>query len=150
MPGGKTSADLAEDIAAFRAATPKLSIWERWPDVTEDEDSFTDQWACEAVTREFVAFLQTRGWTNARAIRGDTSLDADCDYHVWARVGSTDIDWTARQFENLEHPRNPDHANIDCPLVWQHTKPDVHPVVGTFLSLRFEEDINESDNRIAG
>ena len=119
-------------LLAFRAVTPKLDVWERYPDLTAEEDALTDRWACEVVSRECVRFLRAVG------IHADLIHAADAEHpwhdeHYWVRIPgpqSADIDFTARQFHNLEHPPRPEHQDLPCPMVWATN--GQHPVAGAY------------------
>lgn len=125
--------EFARAVAAFEEATPNIGIWKRWPEVSQEEDEFTDTWACESVASEFAEFLQARG-VQARLVRGEDSEHPMHDSHCWVRVscaaGEMDVDWTARQFYDLEWPPDENHQDLPCPLIWPAG--DGHPVSGRY------------------
>jgi len=45
-----------------------------------------------------------------------------------------DVDYTARQFHNLEWPPAPEHQDLPCPLIWPAD--GRHPVCGSYATLR--------------
>lgn len=132
--------ELAAAINSFEAATPNIAIWKRWPAVTEAEDALTDSWACESVSVEFASHLTANG-IPARLVRAVECLDFSMhDSHTWVRghlpEGDIDIDWTARQFHDLEWPPLPEHQNLPCPLVFAAS--DTHPVSGRYSAVTVE------------
>lgn len=128
-----TAPSLRRLLDGFRAAQPDLALWERWPAVSSAEDARSDSFACETTSRLFAASCAEQG-VRAGTVTGDDAEHPHADYHAWTRVflpeGAFDVDWTARQFHNLESPADPAHADLPCPLVWPAS--DVHPVVGRF------------------
>jgi hypothetical protein len=124
--------ELAELTAAFVAATPKADIWRRYPDVSSAEDDATDTYACEALAAAFADFAAGLG-VSARVVYAEDAEEPFVDYHVWTRVETTDgvrdVDWTARQYHNLDGVRD---AALDAPwpLVWPPS--DAHPLAGRF------------------
>lgn len=113
--------DLAGAIAAF-AQAPDADIWARYPDLSDDETDRTDTVACQAMTARFLELVQAT--EPSSAVVG--SMDGWVDDHHWARVGTINIDWTARQFWSLEYPLNPELADLPCPLIWEG---EGHPIV---------------------
>lgn len=127
---------LNELLLAFRRSQPDLGIWERYPDVSAAEDARTDTYACDQLSALFTDFCLAQGVAAVR-VSADGALQAFADYHLWTRVfvdgESFDVDWTARQYHNLQQPPVPEHADLPCPLVW--AADDVHPVVGAFRTV---------------
>lgn len=123
-------------LAVFRAENPQLSIWERYPNISDEEDAWTDSRACGYWSRRFTEFCRVRG-VDAVALFADDAEEELAGEHCWTRVDGVNVDWTARQFHNLEYPENPRHRNLPCPLVWTGEQ---HPVV-TFG--RIEEQVHD-------
>jgi hypothetical protein len=102
------------------AADPRLDLWSRWPYVSWEENESTDSYACESVSPEFADFATSRGLRCA-LVRGE--ITGFIDPHWWTRVwcagASFDVDWTARQFHDLDPAHLPQHADLPSPLVWQ-------------------------------
>jgi hypothetical protein len=132
-------------LNAYIDADPRLAIWSRYPNVSEEEDDYTDGWACEQVSAEFAAFACTRGWDAAVVHGVDPGHPLAFD-HAWARLTrdgkTTDVDWTARQFHNLFVPdgRDPAVLTLPWPLAWSPTAiaPEDHVIVGTYAALTLE------------
>lgn len=125
---------------AFADSDPNLDLWRRWPDVSEAEDAFSDQFACEQVSERFTAFARSRGWT-AITVEGADAVHPFADYHYWTRLlqgeEMVDVDWTARQFHNLHEAggRDPKVLDLPWPLVWE-ADDEIHPVAGRFTRMR--------------
>lgn len=125
---------LAELLTAFQEQEPLLDVWRRYPEITEPEDSMTDSWACEGVTRDFVEFAQANGW-EARAYKV-AATNPHADLHTWAIIYRDDeewaVDWTARQFHNLNADElDPAALAAPWPLVWEPAE-GFHPVMGEY------------------
>lgn len=124
---------LAED---FKESDPRLDIWRRYPDISEDEDDYTDSWACSEVSGEFAEFAREQGW-EARTVLVDAEA-AFADQHVWVELRrgrqTVAVDWTARQYHNLlEISRDPVVMNAPWPLLWfPEQQPGQHPLMGRF------------------
>lgn len=103
-----------------------VSIWQRYPDVTEAEDARTDTMACEGMSTAFADLLLQYEANHVALVYADNADASLVGSHVWVRFGRWNVDWTARQYFNLEHPHNPEHADLPCPLMWEG---DGHPVV---------------------
>lgn len=114
--------DRLDAVIAEFAATADAVLWAAYPDLDDAGQDRTDQVACEQMSRGFAAAAGVK----ARVVRGSDADEPLVDEHWWVRVGEVNVDWTARQFHNLEHPANPAHADLPCPLVWEG---DGHPVV---------------------
>jgi hypothetical protein len=117
-------------IRTFRDS-PSIQVWRRFgPDSTGEEIEQTYGYECDAVARDFASALSAQRLRNVALVQGDD--------HWWTRVTIPDgrvvnVDWTARQFHNLERPPSPRHANLPCPLVWltgEQFPEDTHPVTG--------------------
>lgn len=132
---------LAELLSGFRAATPRLEIWRRYPDISEAENDTTDLWACAEVSAEFSAYAAARGRTaETVTVLADHPL---ADEHVWVQLHNpctadiTAVDWTARQYHNL-HVLSSDPRVLAAPwpLVWNPvSSPQNHPLLGGFRLL---------------
>lgn len=120
-------------VRQFACSDERLSIWARYPHVTRDEDALTDGYACQQASEDFARATTAHG-LRAVVIHAGDPEDANLDEHFWTRVWvdgvEVDVDWTARQYHNLEHPPSPRHANLPFPLVWTAT--GQHPVAGRF------------------
>lgn len=120
----------------FKAADPRLDIWQRYPDISEAEDEYTDSWACAEVSAEFAEFARGAGW-DARIVLVDADADF-ADQHVWVELHrerqKISVDWTARQYHNLfEVSRDPAVMSAPWPLVWfPEQRPSQHPLMGGF------------------
>lgn len=118
--------DIEALLAAFEQADPRVQVWKRVPDVEEGAD---DE-ACEELSAAFTAFCLDRGH-QAETLWVEGFVE-DAHYHCWTRVvvaGVTwSVDWTARQFHNLENPEAPEHQDLPCPLYWRTDQLD-HPVL---------------------
>lgn len=125
-------------VMGFRQAFPLYVLaWNKYPDIGYELDEMTDTVACKSMSHLFVDYCRARG-IEARIMHGQDADDS-CpmlDDHYWVKVrlgGSAfAVDWTARQFHNLDHPPSPKHADLSCPLIWQD--PEHHPLVD-FLSV---------------
>jgi hypothetical protein len=122
---------LESTINTFKQVDPRLDIWRRYPAVSQEEDELTDQFACGEVSRLFIAFARARGW-KAQLIRTDD--DPEVGEHFWVRLdagglGTIDVDWTARQFHNLEDPDAALRA-LDAPWPLHWESENSHPVLG--------------------
>lgn len=133
-PDVKAAADAL--FASFTASDPRLDIWRRYPDITEEEDKSTDRWACGEVSAEFADHAADQGWETEIV-----EADADnpwADRHVWVhlhRDGQTiAVDFTARQYHNLnEISRDPVVLAAPWPLTWDpEATPGIHPLMGSF------------------
>ncbi|WP_051362608.1 hypothetical protein [Amycolatopsis thermoflava] len=150
-----TRVELQRLPRSVRAAIEKfeslfaIGIWRDFPHVTQGELRLTFEagWDPESVSRAFArTLLEHQVDGEVFLTYGDESArhSAGGD-HWWVRIVLPDhrelnIDWTARQFYNLEQPHSPQHQDLPCPLVWQSDQPgeSVHPVTGTYLLLRTE------------
>lgn len=128
-------------VGSYKAWNRALDIWRDYPDITPEQDAHTDTWACEQVSADFARFARHRGW-NATVIYAEDSDTPFTDYHAWVQLtkgGMTRaVDWTARQYHNLHQEDGHDPAILDLPwpLVWEPTAPGVHPVAGTFRTVK--------------
>lgn len=118
---------LRRTLEAFAAQEPLVAVWRLVPDVPEDADNE----ACDILSPRFTAFCRSRG-LDAHTVRAEDFPHPLTDYHWWTsvRVGPdswAQVDWTARQFYNLDYPHNPAHADLPCPMVWVGAE---HPVLG--------------------
>jgi hypothetical protein len=129
---------LADLIDAWRDSEPMADIWSRYPFLTDDEDESTDSVACETMSARFADYLAANEVT-AHVVYTDGALAPFADYHVWVRVElperTLDIDWTARQYHNLEVGPDGTDWVLDepHPLVWEAS--DTHPVAGDFAEV---------------
>lgn len=115
-----TRQELHDLLIRFVVSEPMADVWRRYPDVTEAEDEATDGCACVSMSERFAAL------SGGTVIVGEDPDTGWSDRHAWTRVAGWNVDWTARQFHNLEHPPSPAHADLPCPLVWRGEQ---HPVV---------------------
>jgi hypothetical protein len=136
---------LQELLDNYAKSDPRLDIWRRYPDISEEEDAYTDRWACEAVSDEFAVFARRHGW-DAVVIFAEEAEKPFADYHAWVRLSrgtdTYDVDWTARQYHNLDNEEGHDEAvlTLPWPLVWKDT--GVHPIVGSFAKIDYVEEEN--------
>lgn len=142
-----------EKLGALLAAYPehdrRLDIWRRYPDISEEENDFTDYYACKTICEEFAAFAREKGW-KAVIIAAEGAKHPHADYHYWVRLtppwtdaAIADVDWTARQFHNLEVPEGHDPVvlNRPWPLIWNpELWGDEHPLAGEFRTVRHIEE----------
>lgn len=134
-----TDTGMRDLVAGFVSSDPRLDIWRRYPDITEDEDEATDDWACGEVSAQFADWARGQGW-DAETVTAQ-SHDPWADEHVWValrRNGKvTAVDFTARQYHNLnEISRDPKVLGAPWPLTWDPAEsPGVHPLMGSFRLL---------------
>lgn len=132
-PPDGISADVLRSVEAYAATEPRLDVWRRYPHVSDEEDAFTDTWACGNVSLEFVQFARSHG-LNAIVVEGERSRHPWGVDHMWSRIRIADhpidIDWTVRQMHNLDDPPSPAHIDLPCPLIWKANGD--HPVGGGF------------------
>lgn len=128
---------LTAALDAFAASEPRIDIWRRYPHITEYEDEATDDYACDQVSRQLAVFLAARDFDVQVTVAGEADHPMACE-HVWVTVstpaGPLNVDFTARQYHNLEHPPAPEHQNLPCPMVWAGAG-NSHPVVGAFAQI---------------
>lgn len=132
-------ADLLTALREFPYTHPMMRVWRDYPMVTEAEDEATCEWADRQASELFVKFLAERG-IPARLVLGECDQQhQDWDFLWWTRIdcprGTVNVDWAARQLHNLEHPHNPVHADLPCPMVWMSPTrypSGAHPVIGVF------------------
>lgn len=102
-------------------------------------DEFSQAPDCDVMSRRFADFLWLLGWS-AEAIRLDTysATDTMCGPEHWVtEVDGLWVDWTARQFHNVEgQPLS--FSEIACPTIFIADSPH-HPVPTIILS-RHQED----------
>jgi len=118
---------LQRTLAEFAAQEPLVAVWRQVPDVPEDADAE----ACDVLAPRFTAWCNSHGFA-AWTVMAQDFPHPLTDYHYWTSVRASQdawvrVDWTARQFHNLEYPRNPAHADLPCPLLWIGAE---HPVLG--------------------
>jgi hypothetical protein len=141
----KTAGDaskLTSLLKDYIDSDPRLHIWRQYPDISEDDDNYTDRWACQEVSTEFVAFARARGWDAALVHAEDPEEGLAFD-HYWVRLTGldyiTDVDWTARQYHNLFEPggRDPNVLSLPWPLAWAPhvVGPDAHLIVGRYATI---------------
>lgn len=117
-------------LAGYAEHDPWIAAWRAYPDVAEEiDDAMPD---CVPTSRSFTAFARGRGWDAITVVATVPSHPDATDLHAWTVLnlpggGSVGVDWTARQMWNIDRPRNPAHADIPCPTVWDGALP--HPVV---------------------
>ncbi|ACL42223.1 hypothetical protein Achl_4272 (plasmid) [Pseudarthrobacter chlorophenolicus A6] len=145
MTAPDLSGQLIDLFRSYIAADPRLGIWLRYPYISDDDDSYTDGWACESVSAEFAAFARESGWI-AVVLRASDPVEPRADYHSWVRLSRDgaliDVDWTARQFHNLFAPNgnDPNVLTLPWPLAWDPavTGPTTHLIVGEFATVEEE------------
>lgn len=125
----------------FPGAHPMLTVWREYPHVSGADHEATFRWACRQASELFVSFLAERGVT-ARLVLAAHAYAPFHDYHWWVRTdcaaGTVNVDWTARQFHDLEHPPHPAHRDLPFPLVWLSAPPfppDTHPASGRYRTV---------------
>jgi hypothetical protein len=123
-------------LNSFADTDPRLEIWRRYPNVTSGEDQEIDTYACEQVSKAFAQHAAAHG-LRVWCVQADGACTPFIGEHWWTVVLVGDevrhVDWTARQFHNLECPPNPQHANIPFPLLWASSWR--HLVAGRFASI---------------
>lgn len=107
------------------AGTGDAALWSAYPDLDDAGQDRSDEVACEQMSRRFAELAAAAGLVTS-LVRGSDADEPLVDEHWWVQVDGVNVDWTARQFHNLEHPANPAHADLPCPLVWRGAE---HPVV---------------------
>ncbi len=116
---------LSDLLAGFRAAHPKLSIWERYPNVHVAEDDWTSFYACNYWPDQFAEYARARG-ADAVTVHGQQPEEELAGEHRWTRVSGVNVDWTARQFWNLNmglplgkgRHSTRELSSLPCPMVW--------------------------------
>jgi hypothetical protein len=128
------SQELLDALMDFAAAEPMVSAWEQFPHGTEEENESTYQWGSAEASKAFARFLTERG-IPASIVHGK---DSPVSVH-WVRTQvqgrEVNVDWTARQFYNLDDPPQPVHADLPCPMVWLtgvSFPANSHPVTGAY------------------
>ena len=119
---------MSETLAALLeefAGTGDAALWAAYPDLDDAGQDRSDEVACEQMSARFVRRAREAG-LDATLVVGTDADEPLVEEHWWAQVEGLNVDWTARQFHNLEHPANPAHADLPCPLLWRG---DEHPVV---------------------
>jgi hypothetical protein len=116
-------------------------VWSLYPDISEEQDLATGSWAAKQASVLFVKFLAAYG-IDARPVAAEQPDTPFHEYHWWVRVdcplGTVNVDWTARQFHNLEHPPLAAHADLSFPMVWLtgFTYPaDTNPASGKYRKI---------------
>lgn len=105
---------------------PRVDIWSRYPYVTEEDDESTYSGGYDEMSTAFADVIAQYHGRQASLVYGDDPQLPFVGKHSWVRYGRYSIDWTARQFYNLEQPPNPAHADLPCPLIWEGEQ---HPIV---------------------
>lgn len=139
--------EIAALLQAYIESDPRLTIWRHYPDISDADDDYTDRWACQEVSSEFVAFARSRGW-NAALVHAEDPDEGFAFDHFWARLTGpgfiADIDWTARQYHNLHELDGHDETvlSLPWPLRWDPAAAgnSSHPVVGGYAQLTVIED----------
>ena len=122
--------NLGRILARFEREEPWLDIWRRYPHLTDEEHEATDAYACKSVSEALAKFLRAEGMP-VGLVHARDALHPMHDEHYWVRVfGSVNVDYTANQFHNLEHPPAAEHADLPWPLVWNGMQS--HPVSGNY------------------
>lgn len=127
-------------IGAYIASDPRLDIWRRYPEVSEAEDEVTDSFACIQVSSGFAEFARARGW-DATVLLAEGPEHPMAGHHAWVRIRDArwdyDVDFTARQYHNLDRVEGRDPAVLrqPWPLVWEWIYRGEHPIVGKFASI---------------
>ena len=123
-----------------------VRIWMAYPGITPDElqRTFEAGGDSKSISEAFAKNLIARSADlDVFLVYGDDSdrYSAGGD-HWWVRIALPDqrevnVDWTARQFYNLEQPHAPQHQDLPCPLIWESGQPGepVHAVTGTYAVL---------------
>jgi hypothetical protein len=101
---------IAEVCDEFMQTDPHAWRWAEYPDGEGDE--WSDTVACVTMSRRFAKLCLRRGLA-AEIVEGD--VDGE---HVWVRVGTVNVDWTARQFHSLD-PDDPALQDLPCPFIWE-------------------------------
>ncbi|MGK3708638.1 hypothetical protein [Arthrobacter sp. IK3] len=136
LPATGAGADPTPLLEGFTGTDPRLDIWRRYPEISDDEDEATDDWACGEVSEQFAAYAREHDW-EAEVVEA-LAEHPMADLHVWVhlhRAGRTiAVDWTARQYHNLnEISRDPKVLSAPWPLTWDpEEQPDEHPLMGAF------------------
>jgi hypothetical protein len=132
--------DLLAALADAYRAEPMLGLWAAYPYVSEAEDESTDHFACWHASVSALPILREHGFEAVLIYAHDADI-AEVSAHYWIRVrrawvdgGDVDVDLTARQLHNLEHPQHYSHAEIPAPLLWASAS-GVHPIAGGFYDI---------------
>lgn len=132
---------LHEHIASFRDQNPHARVWSGQIVHGNEDEEPAGLPACEGMSKAFREHLLARGVRGAHVIEADSGEHPWADYHRFTRIphpeGDINVDWTARQFRNLDSPVNPEHyeQTEKVPLVWRgHARE--HPVT----DLRFARE----------
>lgn len=127
-------------IESFPAEHPMVDVWKRWPDVSMDEFTAADSWECVHAAHDFAEHVRAAGF-EATAVVGKDSEQPFDEFHAWTVIteagGLTAVDWTARQFYNLQEPPAVEHADLPCPMVWHPQAVGEHPISGPYRVLEF-------------
>lgn len=127
-------------LEQFPVDHPKVDVWRRWPDVTDSEYVAADTWECIHAAHAFADFARTAG-LEATVVVGTESEQPYDGFHAWTVVteanGLTAVDWTARQFYNLQEPPAAEHADLPCPMIWHPQSLGEHPISGPYRVLEF-------------
>lgn len=129
---------------AFIAARPELRIWRDYPNISQADGDLTDAWACHQVSDEFARFAADRG---VHALRVTASRFADpwIGEHAWtvllhSRRGRWHVDFTARQFHNIDGPGAERALTGVWPLTWPApTESHWHPIAGGFTTITIDD-----------
>lgn len=139
---------LHEQIAMFREQNPHARVWAEDIVHGHEEEEPDDLPACEGMSRAFRDHLRAHGVHDPHVVQADQAEHEWADYHQFTRVphpeGDFNIDWTARQFRNLDNPVKPEHyeQTEQVPLVWRG-RAHQHPV--SDLKFRRERRVDEDD-----
>lgn len=143
--------DLLAALRRFPTMHQMLAVWRHYPHVSAEEHEATFQWACRQASDLFVEFLAGRGIAARTVLAADAHIPFH-DYHWWVRIdcaiGTVNVDWTARQFHDLEHPPHPAHQDLPFPLVWVSAPlypHDTHPVSGRYGTVHDPAPVEPGD-----
>jgi hypothetical protein len=140
------TAELIALLNAYIESDPRLAIWRDYPDITQEQDDYTDTWACEEVSAQFAAFARSLGW-DAAVVHGTDPEEPLAFDHAWVRLTrdgvSSDVDWTARQYHNLfvTGGHDPNVLTLPWPLAWAPhiVGENAHLIVGAFATVTKED-----------
>lgn len=111
---------LGEYVKMFATLDPDAVGWGSTPDEFEEIEA-----DCHPMSQRFVDFLGRNG-IKARVVELELSSHLDPGfvgpYHAVAEVDGLWIDWTARQFHNVQGFRL-EASEIPCPVIWPAGSP---------------------------
>lgn len=130
---------LSDVVVRFMAGrhAAMLDIWRRYPYISDAEDARTDRWACMSASRAFTKLANQMRPGSAFTVRGDDAEAAFLGEHFWSVFTPADwggvpvaVDFTARQFHNLDGTAGQEALRVSWPLLWKASLD--HPVAGRF------------------